>query len=110
MRRSRHPWSCMGLVSQWSSIGWKQSAAVPYFAIALLIWSTPRSGARPDTHRGPRTSAPVLPNTDYTTGYVETRLRACEHNLLPTRPDREDRRPAGDLGWALCRPGVPVGS
>src|SRR5262245_26702429 len=59
--------------------------------------STPRSGVRPDTHRGPRTFAPACPNRDYTMGHVETRLRACEHNWLPTRHDWAGRRPTGDL-------------
>ena len=88
MRRSRPPWSCMGLVSQWSSIDWKPSAAVPCFAVAFLTGSTPRSGARPDTHRDPRTSAPGLPNRDYTRGHVETPLRASWHNGLPIPPGR----------------------
>lgn len=97
MRRSRPPWSFMGLVSQWSSIGWKQSAAVPCFAVDVLTESTPRSGARRDTHRDPRMSAPMFPNMDYTMGHVETPLRASGYNWLPTRPDREDRRPTNDL-------------
>src|SRR5262249_13412007 len=81
-----------------------------YCTSSSLTWSMPHSGAPPDTHRDPQTSAPVLPNRDYTMGHVGTPLPASGYNWLPTRPDREDTRPADDLGWALCRRGVPVGS
>src|SRR6266436_7107893 len=70
--------------------------------------SMQRSAARPDTHRDPRTSAPAPPNTDYTTGHVETPLRASGHSLLPTRPGRGGRRPTDDLWWELCRLDVHV--
>src|SRR5207249_2763972 len=90
----------LGMNHAWEperSRGCKLSAAVLCFAVAFLIWSTERSGARRDTHRDPRTSAPVLPNMDYMMGHVGTPLRASGYSLLPTRRDREDRRPTNDL-------------
>jgi hypothetical protein len=79
-------------------------------SVAGSTLSMPRSGAQPDTHQDPRTSAPGLPNRDYTRGHVETPLPACEHNWLPTHPDRAGRRPINSLAWVLCQPGVRVGS
>ena len=71
--------------------------AAPWNAVASATWSTPRSGAPPDTHRHPRTSAPGLPNTDYTRGHVETLLQSSGYSLLPTRHDRAGKRPIGGL-------------
>src|ERR671931_482490 len=79
-------------------------------ALACLTWSTPRSGAPPDSHQDPQTSVPVLPNRDYTTGHVETPLRAYEHNWLPIPPGQAGKTPTDDLGLELCRRGARVAS
>src|SRR5437773_9299276 len=62
--------------------------AAPCFAVDVLTGSTLHSGARPDTHQDPRTSAPGLPSRDYRMEHVETPLQACEHNWLPIAPGR----------------------